>query len=130
MENRFEISMLIDYYGTLLTEKQFNVMTLYYNEDLSLAEIAEINKTSRQAIYDLIKRCCKQLHSYDEKLKLSKKNDKRYRIKEELMAELNRNSNLDENTKKANVFLHPDQVSLAIGKGGFKSLQNFSRDFG
>ena len=88
MENRFEISMLIDYYGTLLTEKQFNVMTLYYNEDLSLAEIAEINKTSRQAIYDLIKRCCKQLHSYDEKLK------------EELMAELNKNSNLDEDIKK------------------------------
>ena len=99
MENRFEISMLIDYYGTLLTEKQFNVMTLYYNEDLSLAEIAEINKTSRQAIYDLIKRCCKQLHSYDEKLKLSKKIDKRYRIKEELMAELNKNSNLDEDIK-------------------------------
>ena len=87
MENRFEISMLIDYYGTLLTEKQFNVMTLYYNEDLSLAEIAEINKTSRQAIYD-------------EKLKLSKKIDKRYRIKEELMAELNKNSNLDEDIKK------------------------------
>lgn len=100
MENRFEISILIDYYGTLLTEKQFNVMTLYYNEDLSLAEIAEINKTSRQAIYDLIKRCSKQLHSYDEKLKLSKKVDKRYRIKEELMAELNKNSNLDENMKK------------------------------
>ena len=87
MENRFEISMLIDYYGTLLTEKQFNVMTLYYNEDLSLAEIAEINKTSRQAIYDLIKRCCKQLHSYDEKLKLSK----RYRIKKEIMKKLNKN---------------------------------------
>ena len=100
MENRFEISMLIDYYGTLLTEKQFNVMTLYYNEDLSLAEIAEINKTSRQAIYDLIKRCSKQLHSYDEKLKLSKKVDKRYRITEELMAELNKNSNLDEDIKK------------------------------
>lgn len=100
MENRFEISILIDYYGTLLTEKQFNVMTLYYNEDLSLAEIAEINKTSRQAIYDLIKRCSKQLHSYDEKLNLSKKNDKRYGIKEELMAELNKNSNLDKDIKK------------------------------
>ena len=37
---------------------------------------------------------------YDEKLKLSKKVDKRYRIKEELMAELNKNSNLDEDIKK------------------------------
>lgn len=76
--------MLIDYYGTLLTEKQFNVMTLYYNEDLSLAEIAEINKTSRQAIYDLIKRCSKQLHSYDEKLKLSKKLIKGIELKKSL----------------------------------------------
>ena len=50
-------------------------MDWYYNDDLSLAEIAEINKTSRQAIHDLIKRCSKQLHSYDEKLKLSEKID-------------------------------------------------------
>lgn len=84
MENRFEISMLIDYYGTLLTEKQFNVMTLYYNEDLSLAEIAEINKTSRQAIYDLIKRCSKQLHSYDEKLNYQKKLIKGIELKKSL----------------------------------------------
>ena len=100
MEDRVEIALLMDLYGSLLTEKQRDIMDLYYNDDLSLAEIAEINKTSRQAIHDLIKRCSKQLHSYDEKLKLSKKVDKRYRIKEELMAELNKNSNLDEDIKK------------------------------
>ena len=51
-------------------------MELYYNEDLSLAEIAEFNNTSRQAIHDLIKRCYKQLLSYESKLNLLKKSYK------------------------------------------------------
>ncbi|CDH90162.1 Signal recognition particle associated protein [Clostridium botulinum B str. Eklund 17B (NRP)] len=48
-------------------------MALYYDDDLSLAEIAELNKTSRQAIHDLIKRCDKQLLSYESKLNLLQK---------------------------------------------------------
>ena len=48
-------------------------MEWYYNDDLSLAEIAEVNKTSRQAIHDLIKRCYKQLLSYESKLNLLQK---------------------------------------------------------
>jgi predicted DNA-binding protein YlxM (UPF0122 family) len=48
-------------------------MDLYYNEDLSLAEIAELNQTSRQAIHDLIKRCYKQFLTYESKLMLLKK---------------------------------------------------------
>ena len=91
MEDRFKISILLDHYGPLLTEKQLDIMSLYYNEDLSLAEISEINKTSRQEIYDLIKRCCKQLLVYEKKLELMKKQNYRLRKKDDLMQKIKEN---------------------------------------
>ena len=68
MENRIEMSLLLDYYGELLTQKQKDIMTLYYDENLSLSEIADENENTRQAIHDLIQRTSSKLLKFEEKL--------------------------------------------------------------
>ena len=54
--SRIENTMLFDFYGELLTEKQREYFDLHYNEDLSLAEIAEQCGISRQGVWDIIRR--------------------------------------------------------------------------
>ncbi len=56
MPKNLEISYLLDFYGDVLTEKQRDVMEQYYNDDLSLAEIAENFGITRQGVRDSIKR--------------------------------------------------------------------------
>lgn len=73
MPDKFEISVLIDNYGVLLTEKQRLIMEYYFNDDLSLAEIAENEGITRQGVLDIIKRCKQMLFEYEEKLQLVKK---------------------------------------------------------
>ncbi len=73
MSKDMTVAMLYDFYGDMLTEKQAEAIELYYNEDLSLAEIAEPLGISRQGVRDNIKRGEKQLFELEEKLGLVKR---------------------------------------------------------
>ena len=68
--NIYRLSMLLDFYGQLLTENQYNCLDLHCNQDLSMAEIAEELNISRQGVYDFIKKGRERLLEYEDKLKL------------------------------------------------------------
>ncbi len=68
MDKRIQTGLLLDCYGALLTLKQRALMLLHYEEDLSLAEIAEREGVSRQAVRDALVRAQAQLFTYEEKL--------------------------------------------------------------
>mgnify|MGYP005793208017 FL=1 len=73
MAKNLEISLLLDFYGDMITEKQRDVVELYYNEDLSLAEIAAHSQITRQGVRDSIKRAEGILLDLEERLGLAKK---------------------------------------------------------
>ena len=68
-----EVSLLYDFYGQLLTEKQRQVVELYHEENLSLSEIAKEFDISRQGVHDTLKKAEQALSEYEEKLGLVKK---------------------------------------------------------
>ena len=70
VESIEKISLLYDFYGRLLTEKQRQVMELYHEENLSLAEIAEEFGISRQGVHDTLKKAEHLLTEYEDKLGL------------------------------------------------------------
>ena len=72
-EKDFEVSLLLDFYGELLSDKKREAAELYYNEDLSLAEIAENTGITRQGVRDSLEKARVQLYSYEEKLGLAGK---------------------------------------------------------
>ena len=65
--------MLCQIYGKMLTEKQYEYIDYYYNNDLSLSEIAENDSITRQAVRDIIKKGERKLFEYEEKLLFMKK---------------------------------------------------------
>ncbi len=73
MEKHVEISMLCQIYGKMLTEKQYEFISDYYNNDLSLSEIAENSNITRQAVRDVIKKGENKLFELEEKLSFMKR---------------------------------------------------------
>ena len=72
-EKNLQIGYLLDFYGDILPERKRSVMDMYYNEDLSLAEIAAEIGISRQGVRDIIKKSEEELFFYEQKLGLAKK---------------------------------------------------------
>ena len=68
-------SLLYDYYGALLTERQREAFELYYEKDLSLAEVAENLCISRQAVQRAFKKASEELEGFQKKLGLIKEYD-------------------------------------------------------
>lgn len=80
-----QIALLFDFYGQLLTQKQIEIIDMYYSNDLSLSEIAEQQEISRQGVYDTLKRAEKTLAEYEAKLGLVN----RFLQQKESMSEIN-----------------------------------------
>ncbi len=77
MENKEKINLYLDFYESLLTDKQRKICDYYYREDYSLAEIAELLDITRSAVHDAIKRSDKILEEFELKLHCVKSFNKR-----------------------------------------------------
>ena len=72
-EKNLEIGYLLDFYGEILPERRRDIMDLYYNDVLSLSEIAEQMGITRQAVRDSIKKTEQELFFYEERLGLRRR---------------------------------------------------------
>ena len=72
-EKNLWVAFLLDFYGDVLTERKRDALDFYYNDDMSLAEIAEEMSISRQGVRDIIKKAEEELFFYEEKLGLARK---------------------------------------------------------
>lgn len=103
MEKNIEISMLNQFYGKLLTQKQYEIIDDYYNNDLSLSEIAENNNITRQAVRDILKKGEKKLFEYEEKVMFMKRTLNQEKKIEKVLLELTKIQTNDSDKEIANV---------------------------
>lgn len=88
--DREYINQLMDAYSNLLTKHQKEILSEYFEEDLSMIEISENYNISKAAVSDIINRCISQLNNFEEKLSVVERNNQISSIIEEM-----RNKNID-----------------------------------
>jgi predicted DNA-binding protein YlxM (UPF0122 family) len=88
LEKMVRTGLLYDFYGGLLTDKQRRAMELYYLENWSLAEIAEDEGVSRQAVYDLLHRSARTIEDYERKLGLLDRFQKQQAVLSEIQQKI------------------------------------------
>ena len=103
MDEKVKISILCDLYGKLLTQKQYEFLNDYYNNDLSLSEIAENNEITRQAVRDIIKKGEKKLFKYEEKLLFMKRMSNQEKKIQQVLSELSKIQKDSSDKKIANI---------------------------
>ncbi len=86
LEKTTTVNLLFDYYHSLLKERQKIFLQMYYHEDLSLSEIAELQQISRQAVYEQIKKAEQTLYDWENKLQLLARDRKREQVLDELQS--------------------------------------------
>lgn len=80
-----KVTMLYDFYGALLTERQRRCIELHYLNDWSLAEVAEKFDVSRQAVHDILKRSVQVMEDFESKLELVENYEKEQQILNEIV---------------------------------------------
>ncbi len=110
MDKDFKISIYLDFYKELLTEKQTDAIDLYYNKDLSLSEISEHLNITRQGVRDSIKRGEKLLLELEEKLGLVE----RFRLIQDRIDQI---AHVIQETERLNTQqLHSEKLALKVKK--------------
>ena len=88
LEKGVNISLLLDSYGPLLTERQREIVSMYRNDDLSLGEISELTGITRQGVSECIRKAETALISYEEKLGLQKTYEARMALLENVKSKV------------------------------------------
>ncbi len=103
MDELFEISLLLDFYGQMITKRQYEILDLHYNSDYSLGEIAEFLNISRQGVHDNIKRGKATLLEFEQKLGLVRRFTEQADRAREIYRQLGaiNTGKLDEDERKA-----------------------------
>jgi predicted DNA-binding protein YlxM (UPF0122 family) len=89
-DNTLQRTMLLDFFGDLLTDKQREYFDLHYNEDLSLAEIAAQSGVSRQGVWDIIRRAETTLLDMEAKTGLVHRDQERRAVVSEIETDMRR----------------------------------------
>lgn len=89
LEEKIEISILLNLYGNLLTETQKNYMDLYYNQDYSLSEIGDNENITRQAVRTILVKSKNKLYEYEQKLRFMEKENNIKKLLEKIQASNN-----------------------------------------
>ena len=106
MEKNVKVSILCEIYGKLLTEKQLEVLNDYYNNDLSLSEIAENNHITRQAVRDIIQKGENKLFELEEKLLFMEKKMEQEKLLQDVLNELSKLQDTSSDKKVEKILNH------------------------